>query len=113
MEDASTNINDLSTYDGSEKDYFNIAVYFMDAMRRLVLKNTKYNDIGGPIQYMILDHKGPRSFELSFTSDPTGKKDKWHRTTARTHEITTYRGRWDLDPKYLDRNSFDVHSYCD
>ena len=113
MKDISSRVNDLSIYEGKETDYFTIAVYFMDAMLRLALQDVRYDDIGGPIQYMILDCKGVSTNEISFTSDPTGKKDEWHRVTARADEITTFRKRWDLNPNYLNSDSFNVHSYCD
>jgi len=113
IKEVGTIINDISIYEGTEKDYFTVAVYFIDAMCRLALHETSYNDIGGPIQYRILDHKGVSTSQISYTSDPTGKTGDWHRTTAETNEVTTYRKRWNLDPNYLHSRSFGLQSYCD
>ncbi len=102
-------VNDVSKYSLDEKDYMTIAIYFMNAMTRLV----EYKDIGGPIQYRILDAKGVSAPELSFTSDPTGKTDDWHRVTAKIDEVGTFKKRWNLDPSYLSRETFGLYSHCD
>lgn len=68
--------NDLSIYGGTEKDYFTIAMYIIDAVRRLAIQNASYKGIGGPIQCRILEHNGVQIPEIAFTSDPTGKTDE-------------------------------------
>lgn len=102
-------IDDLSLYSQSEKDYMTIAVNFMDAMGRL----PEYKDIGGPLQYMILDEKGVSTSTISSTLDPSGKTDEWHQVTPEANEITTFKKRWDLNPDYLTRKNFRLHSHCD
>jgi len=102
-------INDVSKYSLSEKDYMTIAVHFMSAMYGLV----EYKDVGGPIQYRILDSNGVSTSEVSFTSDPTGKTDDWHQVTAGANDITTLKKRWNLNPDYLTEKAFGLHSHCD
>jgi len=113
IEEVEPKINDLSIYTGTEKDYFTIATYFIDAMRRLAIQNASYNDIGGPIQCRILDCNGSSAPLISFTSDPTGKTDEWHRATATSDEVTTFLKRWNLEAKYLSGRYFRLCSYCD
>lgn len=102
-------INDVSMYSLGEKDYMTIAVHFMSAMHEL----GQYKDIGGPIQYRILDSKGVSTSSISFTSDPTGKTDDWHQVTAGADDITTFKKRWNLNPDYLTRKAFGLYSHCD
>jgi len=113
IEEVEPKINDLSIYTGTEKDYFTIATYFVDAMRRLAIQNASYNDIGGPIQCRILDCNGNSTPLISFTSDPTGKTDEWHRATATSDEVTTFLKRWNLEAKYLSGRYFGLCSYSD
>jgi hypothetical protein len=113
IKEVEPKISDLSIYTGTEKDYFTIAVYFIGAMRKLAIQDASYNDIGGPIQCRILDSNGISSPTISFTSDPTGKTDEWHRTTATPNEVTTFFKRWDLEAKYLSGHYFGLCSYCD
>jgi hypothetical protein len=113
IEEVESKINDPSIYTGTEKDYFTIAIYFIDAIRRLAIQNASYNDIGGPIQCRILDCNGISPPTISFTSDPTGKTDEWHRATATPNEVTTFLKRWNLEAKYLSGHYFGLCSYCD
>ena len=107
-----TTLNNISIYTGTEKDYMTISSHFIDAMRRLAIENFNYNDIGGPIQYRILDSNGISVPQISYTIDPTGETDDWHRTTARINEVTTFKKRWNLAPNYLNRRNFGLFSYC-
>lgn len=106
-------INDLSIYTGTEKNHFSMAVYLIDAIRRLAIQNFSYKDIGGPVQCRILDCNGINTPSISFTSAPTGKTDEWHHATAKRNEITTFHKRWNLPPNYLSSRSFGLWSYCD
>jgi len=113
IKEVEPKINDPSLYTGTEKDYFTVAMYFVDAMRRLAVQNADYKDIGGPIQCRILDCNGITTPSISFTSDPTGKTDEWHHATVKSGEITTFRKRWNLKVNYLNSRSFGLYSYCD
>jgi hypothetical protein len=111
--EVETTLNDVSIYTCKEKDYYTIAFHLIDAMRRLAIIKVDYNDIGGPIQCRILDCNGVSVPTISFTSDPTGKTDIWHRTTAKATEVTTYKKRQNLGPNYLNSDTFGLHSCCD
>lgn len=100
-------------YEGKEKDYLTLAVHLINAMLRLAVQNANYNDIGGPVQCLILDHNGVSTRSFSYTSDPTGKTDEWHKATATSDEIIAIGERWDLEEKYLNKRHFGLYSYCD
>jgi 20S proteasome alpha/beta subunit len=106
-------INDISIYEGKEKDYITLAKHFTNAMLKLAIRNASYNDIGGPVQCIILDSNGPRAPSLKYTSDPTGKTDKWHNATATSDEMIAIGRRWNLAAKYLNKSRFGLYSYCD
>lgn len=113
IKEVEPKINDLSIYEGKEKDFITLATHFISAMLRLAIQNASYNDIGGPVQCLILDRNGPSTPSMKFTSDPTGKTDKWHNATATSEETATIHKRWNLEAKYLSRRNFGLCSYCD
>ncbi len=94
-------LQDLSNYDGTEKDYFKIAVIIAGAMRTLAIENPRFDTIAGLIQYWVLDRKGITEYQLSYIEDPTGKKDQWHRVTAKRNELKTAKDKHDLGHDYL------------
>jgi hypothetical protein len=94
-------LNDLSNYSRNEKDYFNIAAIVANAMYFIVIKNTRFDTVAGPIQFWLLNSSGINENQLSYTSDPTGKLDQWHRVTAERDELTTFKKRFNLGPDYL------------
>jgi hypothetical protein len=110
IEEVEPRINDLSIYEGKEKDYYTLATHFVSAMLRLAIQNASYNDIGGPVQCLILDRNGIIAPQLSFRSDATGN---WRSATATSDELTTIRKRWDLEEKRLSSRHFGLCSYCD
>lgn len=110
----SPKIDDVSMYTGdTQKDTMKVAMLFSDVMYNIVIKNVEYGKVGGPIQFVIIDKSGVNTAELSWTTDGTGKSDVWHRITARSDEITTYKKRAHLKPNFIDVESFGLHSYCD
>ncbi len=94
-------LDDISNFDGTEKDYFTIAVIIADAMRTLAIKNSRFQTVGGPIQYWVLDRRGITEDQLYYTEDPTGKTDQWHRATAKRSELKTLKDKYNLGPDYL------------
>lgn len=94
-------LNDIANFDGTEKDYFTIAVIVAGAMRMLAIGNSSFQTVGGPIQYWVLDRKGITESQLHYTEDPTGAKDEWHRATAKRSELKTLKDKYNLGPDYL------------
>ena len=94
-------MNDISKYNGTEKDYFTIAAIVADAMRVLVIEKEHFKTVAGLMQYWVLDRRGIHEQDLSYTHDPTGKTDQWHRVTAKRDELTTLKDRLNLGPNYL------------
>lgn len=107
-------INNLSRYTGkTEADTMEMAMLLAGVLNDKAIRNTKYETVGGPIQFVVIDRAGVHTSELSWTTDPTGTRDTWHRATARSDEITTYREKWNLSPNFIDIENFGLHSYCD
>ncbi len=94
-------LNDISNFDGTEKDYFAIASNVADAMRVLAIGSSHFKTVGGLIHCWILDRNGIYEQRFSYTEDPTGKTDQWHRVTAERDELTTLKDRLNLGPDYL------------
>jgi hypothetical protein len=83
------------------------------AMQEVTLKEIKYPTIGSPIQFAIVDKDGVKTPEISWTTDGTGATDTWHRTTARSDEITTYQEKYKLGPSFISANQFKAYSISD
>jgi len=96
-------LENISNFNGTEKDYFSMAVIIADAMRLIAIENPRFDKIAGPIQYWVLNRKGITEHSLSYTEDPTGKRDNWHRLTAKRSELKTAKDKHDLGPDYLMR----------
>jgi hypothetical protein len=107
-------IDDLSIYTGNtEKDTSTIAMLLAGAMNDKAIRSANHETVGGPVQYVVIDRSGVHTSELSWTTDPTGAGDTWHRVTARVDEITTYRDKYGLSLNFVDIKNFGLHSYCD
>lgn len=79
-------------------------------MQTQVIGASQYSTIGGPIQYAIITKEGIGAPELSWTKDPTGITDTWHKTTASPSEITTYQDKYKLGPAFVHSSAFAL--YC-
>jgi hypothetical protein len=83
------------------------------AMQEVILKAAKYETIGSPIQFAIVDRDGVKMPRVSWTKDPTGATDTWHRTTAQPDEITTYQERYKLGPPFTSTSAFKLYLISD
>ncbi len=82
-------------------------------MQEVVLKEAKYETIGSPIQFAIMDKDGVRMPGISWTEDPTGARDTWHEATAQPDEITTYQERYKLGPAFTSASAFRLYPMSD
>jgi hypothetical protein len=83
------------------------------AMQGTIFKGTKYETIGSPMQFAMVDKDGVRMPEAAWTTDGTGATDTWHRETARPDEITTYQEKYKLGPAFTSANGFKLYSISD
>lgn len=96
-----------------QEDVTHFGMFIAGTMNDLVVRSGEYNEIGGFIQFAILDKKEIKMPSLSWTKDPTGATDKWHRATARPDEITTYQEKYKLGPDFVNPKSFRLFSISD
>ena len=87
-----------------------IGMLIAGIMQTEVVDISEHSTIGGPIQYAILTKEGIQTSELSWTKDPTGATDSWHRATPLPGEITTYQDKYKLGLAFIDSKSFGL--YC-
>ena len=95
-------LNDMSNFNGSEKDYITIAANVADAMRVLVIEKENFKTVGGLIQVWVLDNRGIMEYPLSYTTNPAGEAE-WNRATINRNELKTAKDRLNLGPDYLIR----------
>ena len=96
-----------------QEDSIHFGMLIAGTMYNLAVRSGEYNEIGGFMQFAILDRKGITLPSLSWTEDPTGKTDIWHRATAQSNELTTYQTKYNLGPDYVHVNSFKLYSISD
>ena len=94
-------LNDIR-YTGTEEDYIAIGANVIDAIRVLVIGNSRFDTVGGLIQFWVLDRRGITEYSLRCTTDPTGKAE-WNRATTSRSELKTAKDRLNLGPDYLMR----------
>lgn len=88
-------------------------MFIVAAMQEVILKDAKYETIGSPIQFAIVNKDGVTMPELSWTKDGTGATDTWHRTTPRADEITTYQEKYKLGPGFTSVSAFKLFTISD
>lgn len=100
--------------EGNIKDHtMKLGMLLAGVMNEQAILNPKYSTIGGPIQFAIVDKDGIKTSELSWTKDPTGATDTWHRATARSGELTTFQKRHNLSPNFINIKAFGLHTIVD
>jgi len=97
----------------NQEDVMHFGMFIAGTMNDLAMRSEKYSGIGGFIQVAILNRKEIIQPSLSWTTDPTGKTDTWHRATARSQEITTYQRKYNLGPDFIHINSYRLYSISD
>lgn len=80
-------------------------------MHDQVITDPIYRTVGGPMQFAILDARGITGHTLSFTKDPTGASDTWHKATAQPSELTTFQAKYGLRRVFSNTRSFGLYSF--
>ena len=96
-----------------QEDTMHFGMFIAGTMNDLAVRSGEYDDIGGLIQFAILNKEEIIMPSLNWTKDPTGKTDTWHRATARSDEITTYQEKYKLGPDFINPKSFRLYSISD
>jgi hypothetical protein len=100
--------------EGNVKDHaMKLGMWLAGIVHEQAILNPKYSTVAGPIQFAIVDKDGIQASELSWTKDPTGAKDTWHRATARSGELTTFQKRHKLSPNFINIKAFGLHTIVD
>lgn len=99
---------------GNIKDHkMDLGMLLASVVNKQAILNPKYSTISGPLQFAIVGKDGIETSELSWTEDPTGATDIWHRATARSGELTTFQKRHKLSPNFINIKAFGLHTIVD
>jgi len=112
IEKVNRHINEL--IEGNIGDHTTkLGILIASIVNDQAILNPKYSTIAGPIQFAIVGKDGITTGELSWTKDPTGATDIWHRATARKGELTTFQRRHNLSPNFINIKAFGLHTIID
>lgn len=78
-------------------------------MQTRVVDVAEYSTIGGAVQYVTITRDGIKASGISWTKDPTGATDTWHKITPSLGEMTTYQEKYKLGPDFINIGSFGLY----